>query len=604
MSYFKILPLYVLLFFSTASFAQVDYSTWSHDKVLRSQDLKASERYDIMRDRYDKAVLSEDVSEHYKMSKYMARTSYASNRNKEVRFWQSEADSLAKLLKDVPYDKGYEMMRITWAHANKETARAIELLKEMEPKVLASNDTIWMIDYHIKSVLAHCVFDDMAPALKHLLAAENLNASFNGDQQAALLYSARAAVEWENRNIEKSLAYEIKAADIYESIESKGNLESTYSNIIAQGKKLGKNEVVSTYMTKLNQHHVEQGCRKCFFTGELNRVLYKIEIGKYREAISLAEELIILADSTDRDESHAVYLMGVAYRGLDQYDKASALINRAFDLAIELRHNGKAAFYSHALHQTYYWKENYAPALQWYQTHIQYRDSVFNERKLKEIAVYQAKLATLEEKQKVAELEAKVEIDRQKKRILWISLLLGGLLAGAVLYAQRQRSRTEQVRQQALLVQSDLEKRQLEQQLEFKQKELTTQILSMTQKNNLLKSVSTHIADVKSESNSHAISRIIRIINRSLDDSKEWDQFLATFRSIHSSFLERLQSLTENLTPNEVRLASLMKMNLSSKEIATMLNISDDGVKKARYRLRKKLGLASEINIQEYLLSL
>lgn len=604
MSYLKLLLLAILVNMSAVLFAQIDTAGLSHQEVLRSKDLNPMQSYDELQGRYTKAVAAKDVDEQYDLAKYMARAAYGSSKTQEINRWQTKVDSLAQFIRDIPYDKGYEMMRITWAHANEETANAMELLAEMEPRALASNDTIWMIDYHIKCVRAYAVFDDMAPALKHLLDAEQLNEQFKRIQQSALIYSAKAAIEWENRDIEQSLHFELKAAELYEKIENIENLAATYANIIALSSKLKKEELVSTYMKKESQLQMAVGCQRCFFTSELNRAFYMINQGKYKEAVDLTDELIDYADSMDRDESHAIYLMGVAYRGLDEYDKASALINRAFDLAQELKHNGKSSFYAHALHQTYYWKENYAPALQWYQTHIQYRDSVYNEQKLKEIAVYEAKLATLEQKQKVAELEAKVEIDRQKKRILWISLLLGGLLAGAVVYAQRQRAKTEHVRQKALLMQSDLEKQQLQQQLEFKHKELTTQILSMTQKNNLLKTVSTHIADIKSDTNAHALSRILRIINRGLDDSEEWDNFLGTFRSIHSSFLEQLQAMADNLTSHEVRLASLMKMNLSSKEIATMLNISDEGVKKARYRLRKKLGLDSEVNIQDYLLRL
>ncbi|MGB5236435.1 MAG: LuxR C-terminal-related transcriptional regulator, partial [Flavobacteriaceae bacterium] len=58
------------------------------------------------------------------------------------------------------------------------------------------------------------------------------------------------------------------------------------------------------------------------------------------------------------------------------------------------------------------------------------------------------------------------------------------------------------------------------------------------------------------------------------------------------------------ITKNELRLMALLKMNLSSKEIATILNISSEGIKKARYRLRKKLDISSEESLQEMVLSL
>ena len=88
----------------------------------------------------------------------------------------------------------------------------------------------------------------------------------------------------------------------------------------------------------------------------------------------------------------------------------------------------------------------------------------------------------------------------------------------------------------------------------------------------------------------------------SLDD-KEWDQFGKEFSSIHQEFLDRLKSQYGDFSKNDLRLIALLKMNLSSKDIANTLRISPDGVKKARYRLRKKLDLESSVDIQDFLLS-
>ena len=213
-------------------------------------------------------------------------------------------------------------------------------------------------------------------------------------------------------------------------------------------------------------------------------------------------------------------------------------------------------------------------------------------------------MESLEQSKKVTELEAKAKIEKQKKQGLWLLIILGGLLALSLLYAQGQRARKKQAVQDGLLIKANIERDKLEQQLEFKQKELASQILNLTQKNTLLQNLKLQIESLKNEKNGQSVSKLIKTIQQNVENSDEWDQFLQTFKSIHSSFLMKLHAMSENLTSGEIRIASLMKMNLSSKEIATMLNITDDGVKKARYRLRKKLGLESDINIQDYLLSL
>ncbi|MEM6380497.1 MAG: LuxR C-terminal-related transcriptional regulator, partial [Bacteroidota bacterium] len=98
-------------------------------------------------------------------------------------------------------------------------------------------------------------------------------------------------------------------------------------------------------------------------------------------------------------------------------------------------------------------------------------------------------------------------------------------------------------------------------------------------------------------------NRLNRTIQSNLQSDDDWKQFLSTFEKVHPDFLKQLRQTAQALSPAEQRLACLFRMNLSSKEIATLLNISDEGVKKARYRLRKKLNLSSDVNLQEYLIN-
>ena len=72
----------------------------------------------------------------------------------------------------------------------------------------------------------------------------------------------------------------------------------------------------------------------------------------------------------------------------------------------------------------------------------------------------------------------------------------------------------------------------------------------------------------------------------------------------HKDFNSTVKQKFPNVTNNELRLMTLLKMNLSSKEIASILNISPDGIKKARYRLRKKLNISSEESLSDLILSL
>lgn len=86
-------------------------------------------------------------------------------------------------------------------------------------------------------------------------------------------------------------------------------------------------------------------------------------------------------------------------------------------------------------------------------------------------------------------------------------------------------------------------------------------------------------------------------------DEKHWEQFSIEFISIDQGFIDALVLKFGEFDKNEIRLVSVLKMELTSKNFAETLNISDEEIKKARYRLRKKLNLESEDDLQGFLLS-
>ncbi|MCC1485400.1 helix-turn-helix transcriptional regulator [Winogradskyella immobilis] len=91
---------------------------------------------------------------------------------------------------------------------------------------------------------------------------------------------------------------------------------------------------------------------------------------------------------------------------------------------------------------------------------------------------------------------------------------------------------------------------------------------------------------------------LIQTINFDLQDDNNWENFSRYFEEVHKKFNTKAQEQFPNITKNDLRLMALLKMNLSSKEIANILNISSDGIKKARQRLRKKMGLDSNQSLE------
>ena len=101
--------------------------------------------------------------------------------------------------------------------------------------------------------------------------------------------------------------------------------------------------------------------------------------------------------------------------------------------------------------------------------------------------------------------------------------------------------------------------------------------------------------------NYFSYKKIIKKIDTSISHNDEWKVFEYNFNQVHEEFFNKLKTKHPKLTVKDLRLCAYIKMNLSTKEIAPLLNISIRGVETQRYRLRTKLGLDSEQSLTEYL---
>lgn len=139
-------------------------------------------------------------------------------------------------------------------------------------------------------------------------------------------------------------------------------------------------------------------------------------------------------------------------------------------------------------------------------------------------------------------------------------------------------------------------------------KELANQTLHLIQKNKFLVYVKEELkkleVQIKDETFKQRLSQQIRRIDKEIDNEKQWEVFETAFDEVHEDFLKQLKLKFPELTPREMRLCAYLKMNISTKEIASLMNISIRGVEISRYRLRKKMGLDRDINLTKFILEL
>lgn len=152
-----------------------------------------------------------------------------------------------------------------------------------------------------------------------------------------------------------------------------------------------------------------------------------------------------------------------------------------------------------------------------------------------------------------------------------------------------------------------LRNEKLEAEIEHKNAALASSAMHLVQKGELITKLKDDLTrlskNVDSEKTGDDFKKILRVLDRDTQMDSDWETFAQHFDTVHSDFLVELKNRFPQLTPNETKLCAFLRMNLSSKEIARLLNISTRGVEVSRYRLRKKLKLPTEVNLYDYLLN-
>ena len=163
--------------------------------------------------------------------------------------------------------------------------------------------------------------------------------------------------------------------------------------------------------------------------------------------------------------------------------------------------------------------------------------------------------------------------------------------------AQRKIELNEMETSQKLI---ELKNEKLKQDVENKSRELAISTMSLIKKNEFLNRVKNELKAAENPK----IKSVIKLINNNINNTDDWQFFEEAFNNADKDFLKKIKTLHPNLTPNDLKLCAYLRLNLSSKEIAPLLNISSRSVEVKRYRLRKKMNLSHELSLTNYILEI
>jgi ligand-binding sensor domain-containing protein/DNA-binding CsgD family transcriptional regulator len=146
-----------------------------------------------------------------------------------------------------------------------------------------------------------------------------------------------------------------------------------------------------------------------------------------------------------------------------------------------------------------------------------------------------------------------------------------------------------------------LKNEKLQNDIESKNRELAVATLSTLKRNEFLNSIKKELSALENEPKA---AKLIKTINKKLNSNDEWEYFEKAFENADQDFFKKLKTVHPSLTNNDLKLCAYLRLNLSSKEIAPLLNISVHSVEIKRYRLRKKMELTRKQGIVAYIMTI
>lgn len=326
------------------------------------------------------------------------------------------------------------------------------------------------------------------------------------------------------------------------------------------------------------------------------------------EALLMYDDALKLFTKDSIDLGIAVTKGNIAYiykkqkkyiDAIDLYNEAITLFKKENAL-VYLRDNYQN------LSEVYELNGDFKKALEYNNYFLELNDSISNSEVIADMNNLQMQYEIKKKDQEVLIAQQKADLIESQSEVqrVWLLLIIGGVLLITVIlflaYRNNKVSLLNSELEQTVLKQ---EKRELNRKLNSKSKELEGFALSIVEKNQLLEQLKNQLADLSAEdaADVNQIKEITNTINNRLYIEKDKKEFELQLDETYQAFFSNLDKKYPDLTKNERRLSSLLALELSSKDIAIILNISSDGVKKSRYRLRKKLGLESDTDLSEFM---
>ncbi len=399
-------------------------------------------------------------------------------------------------------------------------------------------------------------------------------------------------------NHDKALEFYQQSFTIFERLSKKESLPKIYLNIAAAYGGIGYYDKAQDYCQKslmlsqeINDIYTEGLCylNLSLLYRQMNDTsLSLINLRKASEIADRINHLVLKGNS--------LVFYSSLYHSNQDFAKSVSFAMAAYQLGINETMPILVRTSTRYLHHNFALLNQYDSAYKYQEIHTAYTDSFRNEKAVNQVILLDMKHnhdKELERKQYLVEIQGK-KIQLLQTTIFAIVLILIVIFLTFLLIYRKKKNQVKQ---------AELVKKNLEIDLDFRNKELMTNAMYLLKKSEFMHNIADELKKSMqkfAQDNQKYLIKIITEIHQNTSEDN-WKEFETRFQKVHFDFNESLSKKFPSLTPNELKLCAFLKLNMTTKEIAAITYQSTNSIEVARYRLRKKLGLENYDNLIEFL---
>ena len=432
-------------------------------------------------------------------------------------------------------------------------------------------------------------------------------------------YNGIGIVLLSRKELRKALGYFRETLHIKESIDDQKGMSDVFTMIGISYEKLGEPDSSLMYHNQALKIRTNLKMDRSIAGSEYHKGGVLIKTGKYAQAEESLQ--IAIKNFSLFEEKTGIIISKLRLANAQNKQGKPSAIQHALDALKMANKIDNPNLISHAykiLSDIYCFNKSYKESYEFLIKHRNLQDSLFTADKERLLTEFETKFQSERKDNEIKLLKGKSEIQRKNNILLTVLMTV---LAGVIilLFFMFRLKSTALNRQKKLIEQENIihiqeskiiekENLILKEQLESKNRELASKALEMIRYNDTISIVIDKLENFqnsisKNPEESKHIKNIIYELNNQTKQNI-WNEFDKIFKNIHSGFYDKLLEICPDLSATEIKTAALLKLNLTTKEIAAITFKSEGGIKTTRYRLRKKLNLSSDDNLVAFLIQI